>query len=287
MPAMLGEALAFGAAAAWGGAAILYKREALKVDALTMNFLASLGASAFLLSMLVATGKTHLLMHVSAVGLVYTVLTLVVGIGIGDTFYLLAIRFMRAGEAVLVSSIYPLFTLLFAPYLLLEFVSGRLVMGAVLIVLGVWAVSLRGLRMHRRRARFNTGFGCAVVAALCWGFSLVLFKVAFIHIDPLVFSTLRVGLLSLVLLPIVISRLSSLGTASWLWLCAAGLVERGLGLVLISYAYVYTDVSRATPISSIYPLITVALARVALGEKITPHMLVGALLVVAGLYVIV
>ncbi|MCS4542360.1 MAG: EamA family transporter, partial [Euryarchaeota archaeon] len=68
-----------------------------------------------------------------------------------------------------------------------------------------------------------------------------------------------------------------------LYLILGGLLGGTVGVVGFYAALKFISVSKAVPIISTFPLLAALFAVISLGEKLTPQLLVGTALVVAGI----
>ncbi len=134
---MKGEVLALLAALLWGIAPIFDKIVASSgVSPYLANVVRTIGALVFLLASAIILGQ----LEFSSLGYRNAVLLLTAGLmggGIAMVLYYLALRFAEASRVVPLTSIYPLFTVVFSAILLGERVSYKVAVGTVLIVLGV------------------------------------------------------------------------------------------------------------------------------------------------------
>ncbi|MBM3238201.1 hypothetical protein FJZ31_18065 [Candidatus Poribacteria bacterium] len=134
----------------------------------------------------------------------------------------------------------------------------------------------------------SKAFLFALVASIFWGLAPIFGKLGLVKVEPTVALTLRSFVISFVLLVWVITTgnlndLYSLVTSkSGIFIAAEGIFASLLGHLAYYYAVKYGDVSKMTPVVSSFPLITVILAILFLGEKFTFTKLIGAILIIAG-----
>jgi transporter family protein len=135
----------------------------------------------------------------------------------------------------------------------------------------------------------------ALLCALFWGLAPIFEKVGLRHLPPLsgvfvrsVVVTLAIGLILAAAFfwqreSVVITRLN----ARYLFWIALGGISGG---VLAQYLYYLAlssgEVSRVTPIASAFPLVTVIWSILFLGEALTLTKVLGAGLVVAGVWLL-
>ena len=137
--------------------------------------------------------------------------------------------------------------------------------------------------------------GLALLCALFWGLAPIFEKVGLRHLPPLpgvfvrsVVVTLAIGLILAAAFfwqreSVVITRLN----ARYLFWIALGGISGG---VLAQYLYYLAlrsgEVSQVTPIASAFPLVTVICSILFLGEALTLTKVLGAGLVVAGVWLL-
>jgi DME family drug/metabolite transporter len=137
------------------------------------------------------------------------------------------------------------------------------------------------------------GEAAALGSAFLWAVSSILMGAQAGRIPTLVISALRglfaaVFLVAAAVVMVAIGRTAAPPLTHALGLAASGVIGFGIGDTLYIGSLHRVGVSRAFPISmAVYPLLTIALAVVLLGEGVTPVMMVGTLLTIAGVYLIV
>ncbi len=132
---MKGELLALIAALLWGIAPIFDKIVVSSgASPYTANLVRALGAIAFLALAVVIRGGLEVL---SFRNVMLLLIAGAIGGGLAMILYFTALRFATASRVVPLTSIYPLFTVLFSAVVLGERLSLRVVVGTALIVIGV------------------------------------------------------------------------------------------------------------------------------------------------------
>jgi len=132
---MKGELLALIAALLWGIAPIFDKIVVSSgASPYTANFVRALGAIAFLALAVVIKGDFEM---ISLRNVSLLLMAGALGGGLAMILYFTALRFSTASRVVPLTSIYPLFTVLFSAIVLGEKLSPKVVVGTALIVVGV------------------------------------------------------------------------------------------------------------------------------------------------------
>lgn len=138
---------------------------------------------------------------------------------------------------------------------------------------------------------FATGVLLSLTAALAWGSSLVSFKVGVKNVDTLAATYIR-GLIAIPLLLILGLTINGTETytklflyPNYIWLILGGL-SIALGDFFSLFALQKIDVSLSQPITAIYPIFTTLTLLIAKIEDINWLIIVGTLLITAGVMLI-
>jgi len=196
-------------------------------------------------------------------------------------------------RAVPVTCVYPLFTMLFATLFFNEQITLFLLMGAILIVVGIWLVSQEGNKSNNvARKTLLKGVFTALATAIVWGVSITLMNNALTLSGDsadtaFVVNTARMSATTLVFLTLspLIDRqfqFMKLKRKTWIILALAGIIALGLGWFLLALSLTYIQASRAVPISSVSPLFATLIGALFLKEKVTVRIFVGSVLIVLG-----
>jgi len=131
----------------------------------------------------------------------------------------------------------------------------------------------------------------AIAAALSWAASAAIYKLGLVDASPFPANTARSLSTTLILLAqaaVMGEAALILSAPSWaLWYIGlSALLGPGVGDTLYMLSLKLIGTARAVPIASTYPLFTALIALVMLGENVTPMVALGALLIVAGLWLV-
>jgi DME family drug/metabolite transporter len=297
---MIGEFAALGAAISWAVAPILYRKALSGASPFAANVVRCVTNAAVLFLVLVGSGLLGVLSRLPVEVVVAVVVSGVVGLGVGDTLYMVGLKSVGVARSVPLASTYPLFSLLWAVLLLGQAVTTQALSGAVVILLGIWLLSReRGdSTFHFRGGALAVGVVASLLTAVLWSVSITLMDFAVTM--PGVVSgleanyavvTVRIAGMALVMLAAtpLLDRgrgFLRLGWRTVILLCVAGLVANGLGWLLMNYSFLNIAESQAVPISSTTPLFSAAAGFLFFREKMTLDNTLGAVLVVAGIMLI-
>ena len=141
---MKGEILALLAALLWGIAPIFDKIVVSSgVSPYTANLIRAFGAIAFLILAVLWLRQFDLSAYTGK-NLIYLLTAGALGGGLAMILYYIALKFTQASKVVPLTSIYPLFTVIFSAIVLGENISPKVVIGTILIILGVVLVCGEG-----------------------------------------------------------------------------------------------------------------------------------------------
>ena len=135
----------------------------------------------------------------------------------------------------------------------------------------------------------TTGILLAIAASAFWAIGMTVAKPAVRHIDPVTFI---IGRWSVVIIPLVVygivtQDLSFPGWAAIGWASLAGVIDATLGGLFYLMAMQRAPAYQTTTLSSTAPLFGMAAAFAFLGESFSWAILVSALLVVAGAFLMI
>ncbi len=296
---MLGELAALGTAITWTVSAVLYRRALADTKPLQANIVRLSCTSLLLVAFVVAIGKSTVFTSLPLYAVALSSLSGLIGLGLGDTLYMVSLKQIGVSRAVPISCTYPLFSLLFALLIQPRTVGLGVTIAAVAIVFGIWllakeeepdkSVEQKGLRI--RGALFALG------AAIVWALSITMINAAVtLHetstLDSaLVLNTIRVVSVAVFLLastPLTDRRFTfaKVQRKSLVLLVLGGLVALGLGWFLLAYSFLFISEAQAVPISSTTPLFAVVSGMIFLRERITIRNVAGTLAIVFGIFIL-
>jgi drug/metabolite transporter (DMT)-like permease len=102
------------------------------------------------------------------------------GLGVGDTLYMLGLKSVGVSIAVPLAATYPLFSLVWTVFLLGEPVKAFAIIGAFLILVGIWLLARENneTKVLAKGHLILTGVAVSLVTALVWSVSVTLMNVA-------------------------------------------------------------------------------------------------------------
>jgi DME family drug/metabolite transporter len=296
---MIGELAALGAALSWTFSAVLYKEALLKTKPISANIVRLTCTSAILIVCLAVIGKLEVLTNLPLYAVFLACISGIIGLGFGDTSYMNSLKLMGVARAVPITCTYPLFNLLWAVFLLGEPVTPPIVLGAIIIVFGIWLLSRekKGSVPETSKGSLVKGVASALAAAIAWSVSIALMDMAVTLPETgsldnaLAINTIRtmtIAVFLLALSPMIDRNFNFLKMQrkTLAMLVLGGIIALGLGWFLLAFSFIHTSEAQAVPISSTTPLFSTLSATALLHERVTLKNAVGAIMVVTGIFLI-
>ncbi|MGI6307536.1 MAG: EamA family transporter [Dethiobacteria bacterium] len=131
----------------------------------------------------------------------------------------------------------------------------------------------------------------ALIGLIFWGIAPIFGKIGLVEVAPGLALFIRSSIITAILLVwLLVSGqapcLAGVAPRSWLFIGLEGICAALLGHLAYYYALKWGEVSLVSPVIAAFPVVTVLLAFLLLGEKFTPGKLVGTLLIVLGIIVL-
>lgn len=294
---MIGELAALGAALSWTVSAMLYRKALSETKPLSANVVRLTCTAATLLMFLAVIGKLGVLMDLSVDVVVLAGISGVIGLGVGDTLYMMSLKSIGIARAVPITCTYPLFSLIWAARFRGEFVTLPVGLGAITIVLGIWLLSqenkTNNAGIHKKDLYKGVAF--ALATAIAWSISITMINMAVketADLDhALAINGVRIMIIAIVFFassPLISKGLGfgKISRKAVVTLLVGGIVALGLGWFFLTYSFIETLESRAVPISSTTPLFSTLVGLALLHEKVTARNFLGSVVIVAGIFLI-
>ncbi len=305
MDSTLGLVLAFTAAIAWGSGSTLFKLGVKNnVKTLVATFLRGLLAVPILILMsILLHGFNSLLVLFQGMNAVYLLLSALF-VTLGDFFSLIAMKNLDISITQPISSIYPIITTFILLIFALEVITILIIVGTILNVLGVFVISYFTNRKSKKKLFEHSvdkkedetvkGITFSLLAALFWGFTIIMTKLLLLDPGVKVVSVLAIRNGLMVLIMFIVSYITALKNnveikqeffpsyRDSLTLMLGGIVMWVIGGVSFFTAVNIIGAGRSTPISAISPFVVLLLSGIFLKEKIKYVQIFGVLLIVIG-----
>jgi len=186
---VIGEIGALGCAPLWALSSILLKSQTDRLDALRINALRGLFATAFVLAIVPITGRIDQLGSLSLPAVAYLWLSVIIGLVLGDTLYIKGMGIIGASKALPISITYPIFVLPFSATIIGESLSILTIGGVFITVMGLYLITAPPRGSERAsetmRKQYWRGVFLILAASLCWAVGTMSLRFAMVDLDPI------------------------------------------------------------------------------------------------------
>jgi drug/metabolite transporter (DMT)-like permease len=206
-----------------------------------------------------------------------------------QVLFISGFHFTTASNASLILATSPIFIALIGSAFRIERVTGVGWLGIAISFVGLYLVLIRQAEGFHLSASGLRGDLMILVGNVFWAAYTVFSKPLLDRMSPLKFSTLTLAAGSIVYIAFAIPDLGRLAwgkvpPASWLSLAASGFFAIALG-----YVFWYTSIkavgsARTAVYSNITPVLAIFFAALLLGERIKAGQVLGAIVILAGVY---
>ena len=284
----LGEIFALTTAVFWAFAVIMFKKSGERVHPIMLNLFKDSFAFVLLIPTAYLFGQ-NLLRGAPGDEWLLLAASGVIGIGIADTFYFMALNRLAAGLVAIVACLYSPGIITMSLLFLGESLTIMQIAGASLIVVAVLTgVSRKGLPQTTRKD-LVLGIIFGMIAVLANGTGIVMIK-PLLERSPLLWVTevrLAAGILSLLLVLAVLPNSRAIfrslhSVGSWRYTLAGSFSGVYLAMVFWLAGMKWAKASIASALNQTSNLFIVIFAALILKEAITARRAVGILLGVTG-----
>lgn len=284
----MGELAALAAAFVWALSSTIWQRVGQEIPAVVLNLLKGAIALFMLLSTLLIFGKS--LPAINPNVLAMLLISGALGIGIGDTAWFIVLKYLGARRTLLLETLSPPLTALFAFIFLQEKLSLIACTGILLTIFGVaWVIAERTAETALPSKHIWLGLGMSLLGQTANASGAILSRAAFtqIDIDPLWTAALRLSGGMTVMLLFFNRRnaesLKQLKAPKILGaIVLAAFLGTYLGIFLQQTSFKYAPAGIAQALNSTSPLFILP-ASVLTGEKVSLRAVVGVVVAIAGI----
>jgi drug/metabolite transporter (DMT)-like permease len=270
----------------WAGSFIVVKTITEELDPIDLGFLRFLVATPLMFFVLFLRNKKSPipikeLPLLSILGLT--------GVTILYVFQFVGIKYTNASTSAVLINTNVIFIALLSALLLKEELSKKRVTGISLSFFGVIIIVLSNLQYEQFNLNNIFIFGSILIllSALCWAVYSIVGKQLLQTYDALTVTTYAFGLGTLFYIPIIftdiISTIGNLSVNGWLAIFYLAILCSAFGYIGWYYALKKIDASKAAVFLNLIPLFAIIMSFF-LGEKISIIFLIGATLIIYGVY---
>jgi drug/metabolite transporter (DMT)-like permease len=289
-----GEIAALLTALCWSGSSLIFSTATIRLGSVLVNISRLVFALIYLGILILALS---IRMEVSTSQVIYFGISGIIGLAVGDSFLFRAYLHIGPRLSMLVMSVAPAISAVFAWFMIDEKISLLGIAGIAITVAGVVLVVYeRSPRGTITKKDLAIGVFSAGIAAAGQGIGLIFAKLAFMEgpVNGFVAATVRITASLIILLPtmLFLGRIpDTIRTFSndrkGFWLTAAGSVLgpfAGISFSLLAVAY--TKVGIAATLMATVPIIMLPMVRMIYKEHLTVKSIVGACIAVGGVAIL-
>lgn len=294
----MGELAGLGAAIIWATTNIVLRGQSVRLGAVSVNAWRTVFAAICFIIIFLLTRPLSTFAQLPLRGVAALLTGVIFGMVIGDVLQFTAMVRIGVARAMPISSCFPLFTIVIAAVLLDERITGRTVIGALLVIGGVVLVALpsrTGVVGAVAGAppipRYWIGVAMALTAAICWSCSTTLSRIALRDIDVITANTIRMPFSAAVSLLLSLRSgglpVRKFGRTSLVILILCGIIGTAGGGFLYLTAIELAGAAKTAVLGSAAPIFGLIGSVIFLRERPSPRGIVGTLLSVAGIALVV
>ncbi len=294
----IGEVAALTAAFLWSTSSLLWRE--VKLSAGAMNLSKNVfGLLLMLAHLAVLTSFTdQLAFTASPSSIVFLVISGLIGVAIGDTFFLRSLQILGPRIALMIATTSPVFSVLLGRVYLKEQLLLIVVAGILLTIAGLFIVLTDGAATQEAPnlypGKIAAGIWFGIAGALCQSVGGVLSRVGSQDCSGLEAAIYRVtvGMVVLFVYYSISGKLLTTVRSILRWhviklLFPATVIGTWMGIWLCQVAYKNSDVAIAQTLLSTCPLFAIPIIWIYDRRRLSARALIGTLIAVAGIILVV
>jgi drug/metabolite transporter (DMT)-like permease len=224
------------------------------------------------------------------------VLSMIIGIVIGDGMYFYSQERIGVARAFPISMSYPLLVYFLTATFLNEPVIPQRVIGAIIIVTGVIMIARAEQDETKNDNRWSkddmrVGLILAFLVFICWALSDTIFQFGLIGVQPAEANFYRLFAASLILVPVFLFSLRGdrilPSRRAIMFALVIGIVGLGLSLIAYSFAVKLVGATVTSLIVASAPMFTAPLSAIYLDEDVNRQIVIGTILTILGVLMVV
>jgi drug/metabolite transporter (DMT)-like permease len=287
-----GEIAALVAAFLWAVSSTIYSILGTQITPLKLNLYKGIIAIFFIITTLIL--RNQLEVEIPTFSLILLLISGIVGIGLGDTAYFNALKYLGARRTLLLETLAPPLSAFFALIFLGEKLAIASWCGIVLTIIGIaWVISERTTTTNRQNSKQGLTWG--ILAALAQAIGAVLSRAALVesNINPLSSTLIRlIGATIIIIILLSFSKnkinqniQSFLSLKLIITIIITAFMSTYLGIWLQQTSLKYAPAGIAQTLMATSPIFVIPLAAI-MGDKITLRAICGVLLSLSGIAIL-
>jgi drug/metabolite transporter (DMT)-like permease len=281
---VIGLSAALGSAASWAIGSILFKRLGEKISPVAMTLAKGIISVILLALALVLVGYGD----IDIQALLLLILSGLLGIALGDTFFFEALQDLGAHTLVLFGLLGQVLTVILAVLFLNEQPSQIAWIGIILVIWGIGIV-LYGKLSNTEQSSGIRGISFGLLSVICMSASIIIAKEGLESVSAIQATFIRMlaGTTGMLFFGLSTRRLGrwmipfkDIQLVIFFFISVSVVTFGGFWLSLVAIKYV--DVSIANTLNETEPLFVLPLAAIFLKEKITLQAIIGTVMATVG-----
>jgi len=283
-----GEIFALIAAFSWALGGITLKNPSTQLPPFYLSKWRNTAALITIALVTIFSGLVNQLGTIPLKSIIYILLSGVVGLTLGSTFYIKALSYINLSRAYpICNSSWIILVGISAYFFLGESVTVNMLVGALLILLGMTFLTSEKNLSPKAKSDFYLGYLFALLAGTCWAIASVFLKLGITGVHPSLVNFIR---LPAAILPLIIlsqrEKVTNINSNKRNWLlvqtCTSGILDQFVASYFFFTAIQHIGIAKTTILGVTSPLFVAPLSILFLKEKITVKVALGTLLCVLG-----
>jgi len=294
---MVGIGIALFTALGWAVNSVIVKYISGKMDSFSINMLQLWSGSIILVAIVFLSGRGHDYIHTPVQSLIFLAIAGLLGMAVGNTVYVKSLSFIDVSRAFAIAMCaFPMLATVVAILLLAEPFTWVNVVGAILVVVGLYLMVVLGRRRTATAVAGSNslkGVALAFLAAVLWMMGTIALRLGATEIDAFIAAAIRVPIAAMALTGLRFSQkrrealqFEKYGLRTVGLLVAAGVLQYGVAAIGYVVAIQMLGAGRAVLITAVAPIFVLPFSIFLLKEKPTIWAIGGVVLSVLGVILV-
>lgn len=288
---MIGIIFAFIATLSWATGSLFDRKAVENITPFLANTLRAIPAAVFIFILMVFFEGFKYFLAISLLDMFLILIGTILAFIAGNYFFLFSLRKIGVSRTMPIAYSYPLFAILFSYIFLSETLIYISIIGEILIVLGIYIISRENKESQNNVRQKLYLLFIPILCSFFWGINQVLLKFVVFSAGPFTITFIRLIFFSTLLIITNLIRGNIQFYKSYLKIggkmaIVGGILSFGLGGLFFILSINFMNLSIASPISALTPVISTILSIIFLKEKIKKYIIIGTSLTVIGVIVI-
>ena len=277
---MVGIVIALCTALGWAVNSVIVKYISGKMDSFSINILQLWSGSIILIVIVFLSGRGNDYIHTPLQSLIFLAIAGILGMAGGNTVYVKSLSFIDVSRAFAISMCsFPMLTTIVAVLLLAEPFTGVNLVGAILVVVGLYLMVVLGRRRTASPvvgSNSRKGVALALLAAVLWTIGTIALRLGATKVDVFITAAIRVPIAAVALTGLRFSQkrkealqFEKYGFRNVGLGMAAGVLQYGVAAIGYVAAIQMLGAGRAVLITAVAPIFVLPFSIFLLKEKPT------------------